>query len=129
MKKTGRESTREAVDIPRMNEALETLLKLRDEGVLARFAIGGAIAAGYYIEAVATEHLFRRRPESSVRRAYCAKGGGIRPPAIFCARRRATSLRYLLRSCTDSKVRSNRIDALCRMRSTTLFSHSRSKLI
>ena len=45
MKKTGRESTREAVDIPRMNEALETLLKLRDEGVLARFAIGGAIAA------------------------------------------------------------------------------------
>ncbi len=40
-----------------MKDALEVLLKLRDEGVLARFAIGGAIAASYYIEAVATEDL------------------------------------------------------------------------
>ena len=40
-----------------MKAALETLLKLRDEGLLARFAIGGAIAASYYIEAVVTEDL------------------------------------------------------------------------
>ena len=40
-----------------MRTALETLLKLRDEGLLARFAIGGAIAASYYVEAVVTEDL------------------------------------------------------------------------
>ena len=40
-----------------MKAALETLLKLRDEGRLARFAIGGAIAASYYVEAVVTEDL------------------------------------------------------------------------
>ncbi len=38
-----------------MKQALQTLLKLRDEGLLARFAIGGAIAASFYVEAVATE--------------------------------------------------------------------------
>lgn len=38
-----------------MKAALETLQKLRDEGLLARFAIGGAIAASYYVEAVVTE--------------------------------------------------------------------------
>lgn len=43
--------------IPHMKAALETLLKLRDEGLLARFAIGGAIAASYYVEAVVTEDL------------------------------------------------------------------------
>ena len=43
--------------IVRMKAALETLLKLRDEGLLARFAIGGAIAASYYVEAVVTEYL------------------------------------------------------------------------
>ena len=43
--------------IVRMKAALETLLKLRDEGLLARFAIGGAIAASYYVEAVVTEDL------------------------------------------------------------------------
>ncbi len=40
-----------------MKAALEALLKLRDEGLLARFAIGGAIAASYYVEAVVTEDL------------------------------------------------------------------------
>ena len=40
-----------------MRKALETLLQLRDEGVLAKFAIGGAVAASFYIEAVATEDL------------------------------------------------------------------------
>lgn len=44
-------------NIPGMKAALETLLKLRDEGLLAHFAIGGAIAASYYVEAVATEDL------------------------------------------------------------------------
>ena len=46
-----------AGNIPGMKAALESLLKLRDEGLLTRFAIGGAIAASYYIEAVATEDL------------------------------------------------------------------------
>ena len=40
-----------------MKRALETLLQLRSEGVLARFAIGGAVAASFYVEAVATEDL------------------------------------------------------------------------
>lgn len=40
-----------------MKAALQTLLKLREESLLACFAIGGAIAASYYIEAVATEDL------------------------------------------------------------------------
>ena len=40
-----------------MRETLQVLLQLRSEGRLARFAIGGAIAASYYIEAVATEDL------------------------------------------------------------------------
>lgn len=40
-----------------MKQALLALLTLRDEGVLARFAIGGAVAASYYVEAVATEDL------------------------------------------------------------------------
>ena len=46
------------------------LLQLRDEGVLARFAIGGAVAASFYIEAVATEDLdifaFLRRSASGL---------------------------------------------------------------
>ncbi len=40
-----------------MKIALEALLKLQTEGLLQRFAIGGAIAASFYIEAVATEDL------------------------------------------------------------------------
>ena len=40
-----------------MKQTLEVLLQLRSEGVLARFAVGGAIAASFYIEAVATEDL------------------------------------------------------------------------
>ena len=40
-----------------MRETLQILLQLRSEGLLARFAIGGAVAASYYIEAVATEDL------------------------------------------------------------------------
>jgi hypothetical protein len=40
-----------------MRIALETLLQIQREGLLQRFAIGGAIAASFYIEAVATEDL------------------------------------------------------------------------
>ena len=40
-----------------MKQTLQVLLQLRSEGVLARFAVGGAIAASFYIEAVATEDL------------------------------------------------------------------------
>ncbi len=40
-----------------VRETLQVLLQLRSEGRLARFAIGGAVAASYYIEAVATEDL------------------------------------------------------------------------
>jgi hypothetical protein len=40
-----------------MKRALEVLLILREEGVLAKFAIGGAVAASFYAEAVATEDL------------------------------------------------------------------------
>ncbi|MBI3374369.1 MAG: hypothetical protein HY017_21805 [Betaproteobacteria bacterium] len=40
-----------------MKETLHVLLQLRSEGVLAQFAVGGAIAGSFYIEAVATEDL------------------------------------------------------------------------
>lgn len=40
-----------------MRQALQVLLQLRDEGTLAEFAIGGAIAASFYAPAVATEDL------------------------------------------------------------------------
>ena len=40
-----------------MRIALQTLLTLQTEALLQRFAIGGAIAASFYIEAVATEDL------------------------------------------------------------------------
>ena len=40
-----------------MRLALETLLQLQNEALLQRFAIGGAIAASFYVEAVATEDL------------------------------------------------------------------------
>ena len=40
-----------------MRDTLQVLLRLRNEGLLARFAIGGAVAASYYVEAVATEDL------------------------------------------------------------------------
>ena len=40
-----------------VKQTLQVLLQLRSEGVLSRFAIGGAIAASFYIEAVATEDL------------------------------------------------------------------------
>lgn len=40
-----------------MKQTLQVLLQLRSEGVLARFAVGGAIAASFYIEAIATEDL------------------------------------------------------------------------
>ena len=40
-----------------MRETLQVLLQLRSEGRLGRFAIGGAVAASFYIEAVATEDL------------------------------------------------------------------------
>jgi len=40
-----------------MRLALETLLQLQREALLQRFAIGGAIAASFYVEAVATEDL------------------------------------------------------------------------
>lgn len=40
-----------------MRETLQVLLQLRSEGSLARFAIGGAVAASFYIEAVNTEDL------------------------------------------------------------------------
>ena len=40
-----------------MKQTLQVLLQLRSEGALTRFAVGGAIAASFYIEAVATEDL------------------------------------------------------------------------
>ena len=40
-----------------MRDTLRVLLQLRDEGTLAQFAIGGAIAASFYTPAVATEDL------------------------------------------------------------------------
>jgi hypothetical protein len=40
-----------------MRETLQTLLLLRDQGTLAQFAVGGAVAASFFIEAVATEDL------------------------------------------------------------------------
>ncbi len=40
-----------------MRDTLEVLLRLRDEGTLADFAIGGAIAASFFTPAVATEDL------------------------------------------------------------------------
>ena len=40
-----------------MRDALKVLLQVRDEGVLAEFAIGGAIAASFYAPAVSTEDL------------------------------------------------------------------------
>lgn len=40
-----------------MQETLRILLQLRSEGNIGRFAIGGAIAASFYAEAVATEDL------------------------------------------------------------------------
>ncbi len=40
-----------------MRLALETLLQLQNEALLQRFAIGGAIAASFYVEAVVTEDL------------------------------------------------------------------------
>ena len=42
---------------PGVKQTFQVLLQLRDEGALARFAVGGAIAASFYIEAVATEDL------------------------------------------------------------------------
>ena len=40
-----------------MRETLQVLLQLRSEGRLGKFAVGGAVAASFYIEAVATEDL------------------------------------------------------------------------
>ncbi len=40
-----------------MRQTLQTLLQLRADGTLAQFAVGGAVAASFYIEAVATEDL------------------------------------------------------------------------
>lgn len=40
-----------------MKATLQVLLQLRGENRLARFALGGAVAASFYIEAVATEEL------------------------------------------------------------------------
>ena len=40
-----------------MRETVQVLLQLRSEGLLARFAVGGAVAASFYIEAVNTEDL------------------------------------------------------------------------
>ncbi len=40
-----------------MKQTLQVLLQLREEGTLAQFAIGGAVAASFYAEAVATEDL------------------------------------------------------------------------
>ena len=38
-----------------MRKILQVLLQLRSEGLLARFAVGGAVAASFYVEAVNTE--------------------------------------------------------------------------
>lgn len=40
-----------------MKDTLQVLLQLRSEGALTEFAIGGAVAASFYVEAVATEDL------------------------------------------------------------------------
>ena len=40
-----------------MQETLKILLQLRSEGAIGQYAIGGAIAASFYVEAVATEDL------------------------------------------------------------------------
>ena len=40
-----------------MRHAFEILLQIQNEGLIGRFAVGGAIAAGFYVEAVATEDL------------------------------------------------------------------------
>lgn len=40
-----------------MRRALEALLQAQREGHLGRFAVGGAVAASYYVEAVVTEDL------------------------------------------------------------------------
>ena len=40
-----------------MRDTLKVLLQIRDEGTLADFAIGGAIAASFFTPAVATEDL------------------------------------------------------------------------
>ena len=40
-----------------MRETLKVLLQIREEGLLADFAIGGAVAASFYTPAVATEDL------------------------------------------------------------------------
>ena len=40
-----------------MRDTLKVLLRLRDEGTLAGFAIGGAIAASYSTPAVATKDI------------------------------------------------------------------------
>lgn len=40
-----------------MRDTLKVLLQIRDEGVLADFAIGGAIAASFFTPVVATEDL------------------------------------------------------------------------
>jgi hypothetical protein len=40
-----------------MRRALEALLQVQREGFFDRFAIGGAVAAAYYVEAVVTEDL------------------------------------------------------------------------
>ena len=41
----------------RMRDTLEVLLRLREEGALADFAIGGTIPASFFTPAVATEDL------------------------------------------------------------------------
>lgn len=54
-----------------MKAALQVLLQLRGENRLAQFAVGGAVAASFYIEAVATEGSKKWRPSfacASVRR-------------------------------------------------------------
>lgn len=40
-----------------MQDTLKILLRLRTEGMIGRFAIGGAVAASFYVESVATEDL------------------------------------------------------------------------
>ena len=40
-----------------MRDTLAILLQLESEGLLAKFAVGGAIAASFYLDAVATEDL------------------------------------------------------------------------
>lgn len=40
-----------------MREALTVMLELQKEGLLRQFAVGGAIAASFYLEAIATEDL------------------------------------------------------------------------